>query len=496
MNPSNGSTDQSVADNAGGNGAISTSAVTPQSTTPMAMPPACSSQMASSPPGATAGATSGPSFPQYSASTAAILERLQGKSGHAAGSAAFEAKRAEILQSYVTSDKLPTPPPAVATGRRGRGGRVSTPSGLKTEVGALPAPTSSGRASGRGRGRGRGGRGGRGGKRKRSDSDEESHNDDGDSDVSDSYTPLPTRTKSGRSVNKPVAFVPVIPEPAQGVKRRKSTKTLLAAKCKTCHRETDPSNNRIVFCDACSTAYHQYCHDPPIDNEVVTVLEKEFLCTPCTRAKQIAVEGAHDLIAAEDLSVDQKRAYFSTLPQHQLVGLLLTATIRHPELPVFPPNVRTLISDTSNAKAQPQEQQQQQQVQEQQNQQQPPPPTLQQPSITSPANGATPQFSSHPQSELGSTEAQTLGDNSNQPLTTIDLAGNQYDEDDGYDTDPPAHYPKAGNGLARTLRPESEDLNWLVDDNFEVFSHGWKGDGTGMGADGTLDGLGEGQKVV
>lgn len=80
----------------------------------------------------------------------------------------------------------------------------------------------------------------------------------------------------------------------------------------------------------------------------------------------------------------------------------------------------------------------------------------------------------------------------------MDLAGHQYEEDDGYDTDPPAHYPKAGQGLARTLRPESEDLNWLVDDNFEVFSHSWKGDGTGVGADGTLDGSsgGEGTKVV
>lgn len=80
----------------------------------------------------------------------------------------------------------------------------------------------------------------------------------------------------------------------------------------------------------------------------------------------------------------------------------------------------------------------------------------------------------------------------------MDLAGNQYDEDDGYDTDPPVHYPKPGSGLARTLRPESEDLNWLVDDNFEVFSHGWKGDGTGLGADalGAVEGFGEGQKVV
>lgn len=43
------------------------------------------------------------------------------------------------------------------------------------------------------------------------------------------------------------------------------------------------------------------------------------------------------------------------------------------------------------------------------------------------------------------------------------------------DDDPPAHYPKPGHGLARTLPPESEDLPWLVDDNFEVFSHSWKG---------------------
>jgi hypothetical protein len=47
----------------------------------------------------------------------------------------------------------------------------------------------------------------------------------------------------------------------------------------------------------------------------------------------------------------------------------------------------------------------------------------------------------------------------------------QVDPYDGYETDPPAHYPKPGKGIARTLRPESEDLQWLVDDNFEVFSH-------------------------
>lgn len=106
-------------------------------------------------------------------------------------------------------------------------------------------------------------------------------------------------------MNKPVAFVPTLPEPSQGVKRRKSAKTMLAAKCKTCRRETDPTNNRIVFCDTCSTAYHQYCHNPPIDNEVVTVLEKEWLCAPCMRLKQSVMEGVQNLVAAEHLSIDE-----------------------------------------------------------------------------------------------------------------------------------------------------------------------------------------------
>lgn len=117
------------------------------------------------------------------------------------------------------------------------------------------------------------------------------------------------------------------------MKRRKSTKTLLAAKCKTCHRETDPSNNRIVFCDACSTAYHQYCHNPPIDNEVVTVLEKEWLCGPCIRAKQTVVEGAQDLIAAEDLTIDEVRPrnrLKASLPGLCILTPAETCILQHP----------------------------------------------------------------------------------------------------------------------------------------------------------------------
>ncbi|KAF1959579.1 hypothetical protein CC80DRAFT_489702 [Byssothecium circinans] len=460
-------------------------------------------------------------FPQFSASTAEILKRLQASNSNATGTPAFEAKRAEVMQNYMTSDKLPTPPPVANTGRRGRGGRNAT-AGREAGGGSTGSTPASGRGSGRGRGRGRGG--GRGGKRKRAESVES----DDDSDISSSYTPLPTRTKSGRNVNKPVAFVPTLPEPTQGVKRRRSTKTILAAQCKVCHRGTDPANNRIVFCDMCTTAYHQYCHDPPIDNDVVNVLEKEWLCGPCDRSKQNIVEGTDGLVAApEGLSIDDKRAYLSTLPQARLVSLLLHATIRHPELPIFPPNVRNLIPDqptTATSTTAPQA------------------PSLSKPTPIpkhlppSPQNGhpastgTTPHSTTHlttsNSSEMDPAEAQILGEinhSSHQhphphpfinskplppPATTIHpsstninnstnintLPSDQPDEyDDGYDTDPPAHYPKPGNGLARTLRPESEDLQWLVDDNFEVFSHGWKGDGSGVGADAAMGGMGNGK---
>lgn len=189
------------------------------------------------------------------------------------------------------------------------------------------------------------------------------------------------------------------------------------------------------------------------------------------------------------------------------MGLLLTATIRHPELPIFPPDIQSLVPTLATPTALPKPLAVQPRFPHAQYQ---PPAAFQHASIASPLHTHTPTptgltphpFSSRSRSDTDPAETQLLGEYRTQqpaqphPHTTIDLADNQYDEDDGYDTDPPAHYPKPGNGVARTLRPESEDLNWLVDDNFEVFSHGWKGDGTGMGADGSLDGMGAVQKVV
>jgi hypothetical protein len=112
-----------------------------------------------------------PSFPQFSASTTAILERIHGRASDLSSSAAFEPMRAEILQHYVTSDKLPTASPIMNSGRRGKGGRLGTPSTLRDDVGVSPANGSSGR------GPGRGGRSGRGGKQKRDESEEDEDED-------------------------------------------------------------------------------------------------------------------------------------------------------------------------------------------------------------------------------------------------------------------------------------------------------------------------------
>ncbi|KAF2745061.1 hypothetical protein M011DRAFT_479217 [Sporormia fimetaria CBS 119925] len=470
-------------------------------------------------------------FSEFSATTAEILNRIRaGNTGPTLGTPAFEAKRAEVLQSYVTSDKLPTPAPTMSTSRRGRGGRVGTPSQLRTELaassstGASPASArGSGKTRGRPRGRGRGR--GRGGKRKRSESSAEESEDDDDSDVSASYTPLPTKTKSGRNVNKPVVFVPTIPEPAQGTKRRKSAKSLLASQCTVCQRGVDTYKNRIVFCDVCSTAYHQYCHDPPIENEVANVLEKEWLCGPCQRSKQASPQRPEELVAGAGLTMDDRQAYFATLPRSQLISLLLHTTSLHPDIPLFPPNIHTLVAQLPRSTSQNRNDYT---PQPQSNAQAPFPPPLSNaapraqppsaPSAHTTTNGhPTPKATrahTHPlsnPSDVDPAEAQLLGEisfssttphpqqpptynasssasiviSSHTPAALEPLKPPLPDDafDDGYDTDPPAHYPKPGNGLARTLRPETEDMAWLVDDNYEVFSHHWRGDGSGVGPD-------------
>ena len=59
-----------------------------------------------------------------------------------------------------------------------------------------------------------------------------------------------------------------------------------ATVCRVCQRGHSPSRNLIVFCDGCNTPYHQYCHDPPIEDDVVKVEEKEWFCSDCVHVRR------------------------------------------------------------------------------------------------------------------------------------------------------------------------------------------------------------------
>lgn len=244
-------------------------------------------------------------FPRLSATTEEILKRVSANGGAQPG---WEAMREQVLQGMVTTQDIPTPPPMGSSRGKGRGAgasgvKMETPRRGSTVVAGSP-PT-----SGRGRGgRGRGG-GGRGGKRKRVKKDEDEDNGDPettdvwpsgmqipmksvevakspeltptqDSAMSEEITSLPTKTKSGRKVHRPAQFDPATKTPTRrrGPYRRLAEATV----CRVCQRGHSPARNMIVFCDGCNKAYHQYCHNPPIEDEVVKVEEKEWQCSDCT----------------------------------------------------------------------------------------------------------------------------------------------------------------------------------------------------------------------
>ena len=244
----------------------------------------------------------------------------------------------------VTSQDLPVPLPAKLTrakiktgGRRGRGGRPTLVKPEESESVATASNSSptTGRVDGaigrgKGRGRGRGGRPrihrvsgglGRGTKRKRDQSEDEDGAAKDDTDDSETFTPLPAQSRSGRRIFKASTFTPVsidlegaagtqglvandISGTAEGGKkgRKRYKKPGEASVCKNCGRGHSPKGNVIVFCDGCNTPWHQHCHDPPITAEVVRVEEKEWFCGDCEvlREEKVQLEGR---VSAEGMSL-------------------------------------------------------------------------------------------------------------------------------------------------------------------------------------------------
>lgn len=210
---------------------------------------------------------------------------------------------------------------------------------------------------------------------------------DSSSDESD-IAPSATQTKSGRQINRPSLYVPPTVSPTaikettnsprltntmaapvasvrkrgRAIRKRKDTNVT----CVHCQRGHSPLTNAIVFCDECNKAWHQLCHDPPIDNEVVTVQEKEWLCGGCrpvplklvfpSMVKGNPTSESRPLgppvqpplptvqveVGGEGYSNNERRGYLSSLSHATLVDLLVTISDRNPSLPVFPANLRSL----------------------------------------------------------------------------------------------------------------------------------------------------------
>ena len=225
-------------------------------------------------------------------------------------------------QARPTTDVTATPPPPNPNrtgGRRGRGPRrrrspIATGAITLENASASGFQTPPGRGRGRGFGRGhrsRGGRGSRGGivrgngaksKRTRGEDGEDFE----DSDSSETFTPLPPQSRFGRKIfqansNNPVIKIddetpaistvaasttPVEKGPARKKAGFRRTPGGVTAVCKNCERGHSPASNAIVFCDGCNMPWHQYCHDPPIKDEIVLIAETEWYCSDCGVMKE------------------------------------------------------------------------------------------------------------------------------------------------------------------------------------------------------------------
>jgi PHD-finger len=222
-------------------------------------------------------------------------------------------------------------------------------------------------------------------KRNQDSDDDNIRADNSSSDERSKFVPIATQTKSGRQVHRPIKFVPstsasrsrnkaLPPDVLNGTaafavplrKRRRLCRKGKepSANCTRCQRGHSPSTNMIVFCDECNRAWHQFCHDPPIEKEVVAVKEREWFCRNCRfvepevmvagncaqngtlgsfyQAPQVAPIAVENRVGGEDFSTADRHCYLSGLSHDTLVNLVLEISNRNPTLPIFPSHLKAL----------------------------------------------------------------------------------------------------------------------------------------------------------
>ncbi|KAI5291656.1 hypothetical protein KEM54_002233 [Ascosphaera aggregata] len=137
--------------------------------------------------------------------------------------------------------------------------------------------------------------------------------------------------------------------------------------CSRCERTSISSGNLLVYCDKCNSGWHQFCHHPPIDDQITEDKHAPWICMVCkpavvkpdprnvwrrrlrkSRQNVPAFTPALPLPPREssgsDFSYDERRNYLASLSHTALVNLLLDISTKSPDLLMFPQNLRSLPS--------------------------------------------------------------------------------------------------------------------------------------------------------
>ncbi|KAF0521752.1 lsd1/2 complex phd finger containing protein phf2 [Gigaspora margarita] len=198
-------------------------------------------------------------------------------------------------------------------------------------------------------------------------------NDSEHPSLSSDFDDLP-KTKYGRKVHKPVLFTPDVKKPSNENrnkntnKRRRNLNASSRASikgdqdttddivCTICRDGRSPKHNRIVLCDRCDIPYHQRCHKPSIEERVIEIPDAEWICAKCEEVlrgrKRRKVDSSNISsgsvsVSGNGLTDEQKVAYLSSLPQRVLIDLILIAEKLHPDLPLYPADIKEKIANNA-----------------------------------------------------------------------------------------------------------------------------------------------------
>ncbi|KAJ5834400.1 Zinc finger PHD-finger [Penicillium robsamsonii] len=184
------------------------------------------------------------------------------------------------------------------------------------------------------------------------------------------------RTRSGRRVTQPAVreTEPVItkgPPVKVAAKKRKRLNRQVYIVCTGCYRGHSPSNNLIVLCDSCDAPWHQKCHNPNVDNEVIEIPEMDWFCIKCkpetaqtksgkqaaTNVKKVGRPKKQPVtepqMGGNYHSEEERRAYLSSLSHDSLVQLIVKVSNEWPSVPIFPHDMQPVTDFTPSPSATP-----------------------------------------------------------------------------------------------------------------------------------------------